>query len=114
MKDPYKPLRTIRKQHSITQTDVAYLLNLKRNSNVSRYENGKRPPTIDVILAYHLLFETELGAFLTEHREHIKNRIVSRIVPRIAEIEREPFNPQAPNRIAFLKKTLNRLNNNSS
>lgn len=107
---PHNILRNHRKQHPLTQPDVAFLLNLKDGSTLSRFENGNRPISIDVILAYHLLFDTTLGSFFADHRDTVKNRICSRIRPLINQLEQENGLLRPDRRISYLKQTLTRLN----
>jgi transcriptional regulator with XRE-family HTH domain len=110
MKNSFHVLRTHRRKTQLTQSDVAYLINLKDNSSISRCEKGDRPPTVDIILTYQLLFETHLGELLIAHREKIKNRIASRIKPLIASIEQEPPSDKTIARMEYLKQALKRLN----
>lgn len=109
MKNPFHILRIHRKRTHLTQSDVAFLLNLKDNSLISRYEKGERPPTIDIILTYHLLFDSQLGSFFADHRHHIKSRIASRIKPLIVSLERELPSDKNKGRIQYLREVLNRL-----
>lgn len=114
MKNIHHQLQGFRKQHRITQSDVAYLLNYKNSAHICRSETGERSPTIDIILTYHLLFDTQLGSFFADRRATIKNRIVSRIKPLIAQIEHEQIKSANQGRIAFLKDVLVRLNGDVS
>jgi transcriptional regulator with XRE-family HTH domain len=114
MQNIHHQLQDHRKKNFITQKDVAYLLNFKNSVNISRSETGDRPPTIDIILAYHLLFDTQLGSLFADRRNTIKSRIVSRINPLIARIEKEEANPINQARIASLKEIIARLNHDLS
>lgn len=113
MNKSHHKLAMYRKHHPVTQSDVAFLMNYKDNSLVSKYEKWHRPPTVDFILAYHVLFDTQLGMYFAERRNHIKNRLASRIRPRIAEIKSEPPTSKSKARIAFLEELLTRLNHRS-
>lgn len=58
-------LRTLRKQHHLTQTDLSQMLNVSRQA-YSNYETGKRTPDLDALLFlsryYHVsLSELVLG-----------------------------------------------------
>jgi transcriptional regulator with XRE-family HTH domain len=114
MKNTFHLLRTHRKQHRLSQSDVAFLLNLKNNSQISRSENGDRSPTIDIILAYHLLFDTQLGDFFMQRRNTIKSRMLSRITPLRKEIQKETPTAKVNSRLKFLDEALIRLNQNTS
>jgi len=109
MKNPFHILRVHRKRTHLTQSDVAFLLNLKDNSHISRCEKGERQPTIDIILTYHLLFDSQLGSFFADHRQLIQRRIASRLQPLIASLEEEAPTEKTLGRIHHLKKALTRL-----
>jgi len=113
MKNSYNQLRLHRKQHRLTQSDLAYLLNLKDNSSISRCESGRRSPSVDILLGYHLLFDTQLGSFFVEQREHIKSRIISRIRPLMTLIENEPRTSKTLGRMEFLEDAFKKLKRNS-
>lgn len=112
MKNSYNKLRLHRKQTQLTQADIAYLLNHSDNSGVSRVESGERQASIDILLAYHLLFDTQLGDFFVEHRDTIRRRMASRIKPLVSRIEREatPRTAKSEGRVSYLLKALSKLN----
>lgn len=110
MKNSFHVLRVHRKQTHLTQSDVAFLLNHKDNSSISRCEKGERPPTVDIVLTYHLLFDSQLGTFFADHRQKVKSRLASRINPLIASLEQEQPSPRNLGRIQYLKQALTRLN----
>lgn len=114
MKKPDHILRDHRRQHPLTQADVAFLLNLEKASSISRFENGNRPLSIDVVLAYHLLFETQLGSLFADYRETIRSRIASRIPALIKLIDTDEVAGRSEARITYLKSTLTRLNHENS
>ena len=105
-------MRIHRKQTHITQADIAYLLNHSDNSSISRVERGDRQPSIEILLAYHLLFDMEIGDFFVDQRDVIRRRIASRIKHLVRQIENEcePSNPKVQHRTANLLKALSKLN----
>ncbi|MBI1289184.1 MAG: helix-turn-helix domain-containing protein [Flavobacteriales bacterium] len=110
MRNTINTLRLYRKQSHLTQADIAYLLNHSDNSSISRCESGDRPISIEILLAYHLLFNTQLGDFFVQQRDTIRHRIASRIKPLVARIEKESDTPKSKHRVDQLLKTLVRLN----
>ena len=114
MSTTHNNLRLYRKQSRLTQNDIAYLLNLSDNSPISRMENGERLPSIEVLLAYHLLFDSQLGDFFIVHRETVRQRLSSRIKPLVKQIEEEPRIARNQVRIDFLLTTLIKLNERAS
>lgn len=112
MKNNYNKLRIHRKQTQITQADIAYLLNHSDNSSISRVESGDRQPSIEILLAYHLLFDMEIGDFFLDQRDVVRRRIASRIKHLVRQIENEceQQNPKIQQRTSNLLKALGKLN----
>lgn len=49
-------LRTHRRKWALTQKEIAFLLGRKSSTQVSRLEQGKRIPNMDIVLACEVLF----------------------------------------------------------
>lgn len=77
-------LRTHRRRFALTQRELAVLLGGRSGSGVSRYERGRRIPTLSTILAYELIFDTcARTLFAGEY-----NRVYRRTVRRARVLER--------------------------
>jgi transcriptional regulator with XRE-family HTH domain len=50
-KKPYNYLRSYRKRAGVTQDELAFLLGRKSGTHVSRYELGRREPSLETLLA---------------------------------------------------------------
>ncbi|MCF8275580.1 MAG: helix-turn-helix domain-containing protein [Flavobacteriales bacterium] len=109
MKKPFNTLRMHRKQSNLTQADLAFLLNHTDNSFISRCENGERQVTIEILIAYHLLFGAAVSEFFVDQRTTVQSRIASRIKPLVAQLEKEQLTPKGAERIAFLLQFLRNL-----
>ena len=57
-------LKQIRSQADVMQQDVAFLLNID-TGNLARYETGKRSPTPEILLMYHILFGVPISELLS-------------------------------------------------
>lgn len=102
-------LRTYRKHTELTQYDVATLLHLKGNAIVSRCEKGFRTPTLEMIVVYHLLFDTPISALISNHLEIMKEQLVQRIPQLVSEIERMGISKGSQERMNFLNDAIIRL-----
>jgi transcriptional regulator with XRE-family HTH domain len=51
-KTPDNYLRSYRKRAGLTQDELAFLLGRKSGTHVSRYEHGRREPSLETLLAY--------------------------------------------------------------
>ncbi len=114
MSQSYNTLQLHRKQAQLTQADLAFLLNHRDNSYISRCENGERQVTIDILLAYHILFGATVSEFFVNQRSTIKNRIASRIKPLVSQLERETNSPTQQERITFLLQFLKNVSKDVS
>ena len=109
MKNTVNYLRTYRKQTQITQSDIAFLLDKEDNSNLSRCEKGKRSPSMEMIMVYHLLFNTPVISFFTNQRDAVKQHLIRRIKELIDDLEREEPTENIQSRMEYLKSALSRL-----
>lgn len=59
-----KFLKQIRKEKNLTQQKVALDLNVSRES-LSYYENGKRQPSLDLLVAFSKYFNVSIDYLIT-------------------------------------------------
>ena len=59
-------IRTLRKQHSMTQDELAELLHVTRQT-VSNYENGKSEPDLETLLRIAEILETDVSTLLEQN-----------------------------------------------
>jgi len=103
-------LRVYRKKSSLTQNDLAYILDLGDYATVSRWEHGQRQPNIETLLTYRLLFGLPIELLFERQKRELMDRIVSRVRLLQEEIRKEPQENKAVQRIAFLTDAISRLN----
>lgn len=109
MSPPINFLRLYRKRSPLTQSDIAYLLELPDDSNISRYEKGQREPGIGFLLVYHLLFDTTIESFFEYQSAEVKSSLVKRIESLNIELRKEPSNAKHISKIKFLEQVISRL-----
>jgi transcriptional regulator with XRE-family HTH domain len=79
-------LRTNRKKLGLTQREVAFLLGCHSRAKVSHYERSGRIPTLNVILAYEVIFQKparELFAGLYDRAERKTMRNLRLLLSRL-------------------------------
>ena len=98
-------LRMYRKQSRLTQSDLAFLFGFREYSSICHWEKGKRIPTLEIIIFYHLLFDVPADSLFDNQKKVIANRIGT----LIAKLKPQEANPQLQSRIRFLDSSLKRL-----
>ena len=101
-------LRVYRKKAHLTQADIAQLMDHEDASNLSRRENGKREPSTQMLLVYHLLFDTPIEAFFKIEKMNLKQKLISRIKDLIVQLETS-HSINTRQRILTLEAALTRL-----
>ena len=102
-------LRLARKRTVLTQIDIAAILKIPDFANVSRWEQGLKVPGIDIMLAYHLLFDTPIESFFDRKKRDIKKLIVAQIQERILYLSKLEPDTKIQGRIDCLRSILTRL-----
>ena len=102
-------LRIYRKRSPLTQSDIAFLLNLSDYSNISRYEKGQRKPSAELLLVYHLLFNTSIESLFEPKTEAVMLGLVDRMQHLVDELKASVHVPRNASRIRFLEQALTRL-----
>lgn len=109
MKDTEDLLRFHRNESRLTQSDVAYLLNITDESVLSRREKGERPLNIELILGYHLLFDVPIHDLFSPKLIVVKNTIQRRIEPLRDILMKSPQVSRVRPRLEFLERLITRL-----
>jgi len=100
---------TCRKETGLLQQDVAYLLH-QDTGMYNKHEKGRRRPTLEIILGFHILFGKSLKELFPNHIKQMRERLMTRSKKRIAQLKVEQ--PQRGiQRIAYLTSFVNGLHN---
>jgi transcriptional regulator with XRE-family HTH domain len=111
MSPPINFLRIYRKRSPLTQSDIAYLLELPDYSSISRYEKSQRTPSIELLLVYHHLFNTSIEIFFEPQSYETLPVLVERIEHLISDLKKQDDVQNHTSRIKFLEEVLIRLTN---
>jgi transcriptional regulator with XRE-family HTH domain len=102
-------LRIVRKRTHLIQGDIASILKISDPANVSRWEQGQKTPNVEVLLVYHLLFDTPIETLFDRQKHALKKIIIPRIKERIWYLKTLDTDAKIQSRIAHLESILSRL-----
>lgn len=102
-------LRACRKNSPLTQSDIAFLLQLSDESNISRWEQGQRSLNIDVLLFYHILFNTPIEHLIERYKRNTENTLCEKITSLVALLKKNGLNEKVSCRVTFLETVIKRL-----
>lgn len=109
----FKPpnyMRMYRKKSALSQKDIVFLFEYIRASSLCRMEKGRRPPKIDVLLVYHLLFNISVESLFELQCRMIQPTLIQNCRKLMALIEKDTFNPRRNSfKIKSLEEMIKRL-----
>lgn len=82
-------LKQARKKTNITLSDMAYLIGVDE-SNLSKYERGKKNPTTRVVLCYNIIAKVPLEAIYENQRDTLSDVLKYRLKNLLEDLESEP------------------------
>ena len=71
-------LRTYRKRAGFSQDEMAFLLGTRGGSKISLYERFMRGPSLDIVLAYEIIFGKPASRLFAGLCGEIQQRVVER------------------------------------
>jgi transcriptional regulator with XRE-family HTH domain len=98
-----------RKQSQLNQADLAFIFGLSDYANISRWEQGHRTPSIEVLIAYHLLFDMPMESFCEPQGNEIAKTMTERIRQLLENLRKQKPSQKVNSRIAFLESVFTRL-----
>jgi transcriptional regulator with XRE-family HTH domain len=102
-------LKLVRKRSSLTQSDIAALLNLSDYSNICRWERGHHSPNMDALMLYHLLFDVPIETLFDRQKSEYRATILERIRAYLLRLKALDPDPKLIRRMGYLESTLTRL-----
>lgn len=101
-------LKQIRIGAEVMQQDVAFLLKLD-TGNLARYENGKRIPTPEILLMYHILFGIPISELLSPLLKQVKENLINRS-RSLHTLGKPKHTPKSIHSMAYIEAVVNNLN----
>jgi transcriptional regulator with XRE-family HTH domain len=100
-------LRQVRTDADVLQQDVAFLLDMD-TGNLTRYERGKRTPTPQILLMYHILFGVPISELLAPLVTKVKQSLIERSSLLLAERDVH-LTPKSVHSTAYIQAIVNDL-----
>jgi len=105
----HQNLRAVRKKSPLKQSDISFLIGVSEDARVSHWERGRRNPSMEIKLLYHIIFGLPVDSLLSEVAMSANNEIIARLKSRIVQLESTTKDARTLNRIEFLQNVLIRL-----
>jgi transcriptional regulator with XRE-family HTH domain len=105
----HQNLRAVRKKSPLKQADISFLLGVSEDARISHWERGRRNPSTEIKLLYHIIFGLPVDSLFTEVASTANNEIIARLKLRIAQLESTTKDARTLGRIDFLRNVLTRL-----
>ncbi|MEN3977196.1 helix-turn-helix transcriptional regulator [Emcibacter sp. SYSU 3D8] len=99
--------RTLRLHSGLSQAELAFLIGCKKGSYVSRIERGQRPPTVEAMLAYTILFDKLPRDVVPHLCEELEGCILARTEQLYYDLQGIPT-PAIRAKLDALEQILNR------
>ena len=102
-------LRSHRKKSALTLSDIANLLGMKDKSYISRIENGQRPPTVQIILLYSLLFDAPIDELFLSQMQDVTHAFLAHSAVLLKELQALPETQNSYARASFLQSVITKI-----
>lgn len=110
MRKNHNHLRIYRKKSHLTQEDMVHVMGNKYDfTYLSKCENGSRATNIEILITYHLIFDTSIEKLLARKKESIRKAIIPQIQKRISTLRDTSNLSKSRYRIQNLENALTRL-----
>jgi transcriptional regulator with XRE-family HTH domain len=96
-------LRTYRKKSGLSQEEVAFLLDCKNATKVSRYERFARKPSLETLFAYEVVFGAPARELFAGAYQKVEKRISNRAQLLARKVSRATPDKMAPRKLQILK-----------
>lgn len=107
---PPNQLRMFRRRSPLTQKDIAFLVQTISHSNISAIELGKIRAWIELLLVYHLLFNTSVESLFELICRTIQPTLVKNTQNLLTEIKQQlVLTKEDSHKLVFLEDVIERL-----
>lgn len=104
-------LKKVRTSTPLLIDDIRALIGQKSWSPLSRVESGKQAPTLDMVMVYHLLFQSPMSTLLVGDIQFHKRKLVKHLQQRITFLKAQYNSYELSDRINYLERQYERLKN---
>ena len=95
-------LRTYRRRHGLTQSEVAALLGTRDVAAISLYESAQRVLLLPTALAYEAIFGVPVGELFAGELRTAQDAVRRRAGTLAARIQQQPATPWTPRKLERL------------
>ena len=96
-------LRTHRRRHGFSQSEMAQLLGTSSGGKVSRYESFRRQPSVATTFAYEIIFNTPVGELFAGAYDSVRCDVRARALRLIKSLEPYARNPRTARKLLLLR-----------
>ncbi len=96
-------LRTHRRRHGLSQSEIAQLLGASSAGKVSRYESFRRRPSVATTFAYEIIFNMPASELFAGAYESVRSDVRERALRMIKSLEPYARNPRTDRKLQLLR-----------
>jgi transcriptional regulator with XRE-family HTH domain len=101
-------LRTFRRRSGLTQKEVAFLLGIRSDAHVSRYERYSRRPSLRTAIGLQVIFGLATKDILPRVFVAVERRIIERAHLLSRRLERQANTAETRRKLDFLSAIISR------
>jgi transcriptional regulator with XRE-family HTH domain len=103
-------LRSFRRRDKVNQRDLAILLGCRFSSDISRFEQRERIPTLKIALAYAVVYNASIGELFSGLHCEVRRQIAARVRLLQEKYAKAPASKENEAMVRLLQKLGERLN----
>jgi transcriptional regulator with XRE-family HTH domain len=96
-------LRTHRRRHGFSQSEIALLLGASSDTKVSRYESFRRDPGVITVFAYEIIFNKPASELFAGTYEAVRRDVNKRAAQLIKTLEPRAKHPGTARKLELLR-----------
>jgi transcriptional regulator with XRE-family HTH domain len=106
-------LVSFRKRAALSQEEMAFLLGTRGGSKISRYERFTRGPSLEIVLAYEVIFGKSASRLFAGICKEIERRVVERARVLAHKTRRQKPSPENKRKLEILEIIIQKYSPNS-
>ncbi len=95
--------KRLRKQHRLSQQDIAFLIGVNHISKISRYERLAQMPTLPTVIAYEIIFHMPVRKLFPDLTREIHIALKKRALDLSRTLASKPSDEHSTYKITLLK-----------
>ncbi len=99
-------LKTFRRRAGFSQEQLSLLLGYQDRSCISKYENSALEPNLSTLIAYQVIFQTDLQELFPDLYQKVEGEVLQRVQTLIDTLVLEEVSPMQERRLSILREAL--------